>query len=143
MELRVEKKGRRYYFRGTPIEARGLLLGQGAHWDSHERAWWVGDLLKSRDIEDRLNRVYGPLAVPQSDAHRAAAIIDFDRPYIIGRVLYRNHYYFLVEGPTEERAFLLFNDGSAMIAVSPKEIQIKQRYMRPFSYNEIQTQMQL
>ncbi len=139
MDIRVEKIGRRYYFRNIPFEARGMLAGQGAHWDARERAWWVGDLMKSRDLEDRLLRTYGPLAVPPKQV--AAASLDKDAPQIIGKAMYKNHMYYLLDKDLGEKVLLMFHDGSAVFPVAVQDIAIKQRYLRPFSFNELQDRL--
>jgi hypothetical protein len=52
----AERIGRRSYICGATYEHREELKNAGFHWDSEERAWWVGSKSEAENVAEILSR---------------------------------------------------------------------------------------
>lgn len=130
MAVSLEKRGRRYYLRGTPFSAKDTLKEAGCRWDPAERAWWTG---KRDTADDLLARLATDDQIATSSP--PAETLDPNAQIIRGRVRYkRKSRYLLAMRRDGDGCKLAFRDGSRTFWTSKgTPFEVEARYREPRS----------
>lgn len=152
MSITVERIGRRSYLRGNTYPCKDAIRSAGGKWDPDQRAWWIGNDEKAREIAEKCGGQPASAQGAEAGAERPAPGTD---AIVAGRCKYQGRTYYLagrvVRGRThwddtvdavstrDGAKFLLhFRDGSKSFWAARAEVQIDKTYQRPTTIGKLQ-----
>lgn len=130
MNMTLEVRRRRLYFKNAPFAVKDRLKSFGASWDAEQRAWYVG-LQKKSQAEQFVQELQ---SAPEEETLGEAEV------RIVGRATYQGQSYYVLwhgEREGEPIARLSTRDGKRLFWAKGSELSIDKLYRKPTSISAL------